>query len=993
MKETFLSRFTPSLLTQQSLEAMFVQREPLARSIVEGIVESANTGNKHYYLVVGPRGIGKTHLVSLIYHRIATNEQLADKLLIAWLREEEWGVASYLDFLLVILRAMANETNDKQLQEQLANIIATGDAKLAKDQCEELLLKTIGKKTLLILTENLDQIFEGLGSDGQEQLRAFIQNNPIFTILATSQSLFADVTERNNTFYGFFDTQHLPALSLDEATSLVTNIAKQEGDEELFNALQTTKGRARMRVVHHLAGGSPRIYVVFSQFLTCKKLDELVEPLLKSLDELTPYYQSRMNELSPQQRKIVEYLCDQGGAIAVKQIASANFITHQTTSSQLGKLAELGFTRSIQRGRESLHELREPWLRLTLEVKKQRGGPISLIIEFLRLWYSIDELKQKLSNLPKDAETDRFYINHAINNIDLTDKFSIEKICETDIKTYLNENKKSEAIKAYQDLIVTRNNLGDKVNLAYLLGDTERFTEARDVLTDIIENNRLSEQQKTHYLYARGYAKGKTGDTKGEISDYSDAISNCKSPSKIISSVLYHRAIARTNEGAIESAIEDYTRIINMQNIDNNQIAQALVNRGYLLEEEGRTNDATNDFTTAINNKEISQEVRARAYIARGQSYLESNKPECSIDDFSQVIESDCINSTDKATAHYNRAIALWDLGNIQGAIEDFTQANNISDSLPDIKALSIYNRAVLKGHLDNYQDAENDYSYVINLSGVSNKYIADALINRSFCRLLLGHPEGSLDDYKTVIKMTAVSLIQKAQAWNGMCAIYLETGYMDKALDAVNQSIACDPNAALAHANKGELHYCMRQYSQALASLQHAQKISKRPKFGIESHIAATYIASGKKKLGAQQLNKSIHLLATKDDDEYSSNIAIIRTLLLRTRDQAEWKTMIKIFIDAFEVNLQIAQLGQGLVQSIRTMKIDSLTNADRKAWVDVWKELAGSYDSMKIPLQILEAAMIYLNDNDDRALLRLPIEQRRIAEPLVGADTGSLD
>ena len=108
MDSAFLSRFTPSTMSQDALEAIFVKREPLVQRIIDLIRDSALTPSKHHTLLIGPRGIGKTHLVSLIYYRLRDIDDLQDRLLIAWLREEEWGVASFLDLLLAILHALSN---------------------------------------------------------------------------------------------------------------------------------------------------------------------------------------------------------------------------------------------------------------------------------------------------------------------------------------------------------------------------------------------------------------------------------------------------------------------------------------------------------------------------------------------------------------------------------------------------------------------------------------------------------------------------------------------------------------------------------------------------------------------------------------------------------------------------------------------------------------------------------------------------------------------
>ena len=169
MKNTFISRFTPSLMSPETLEAILVQRHALAERLVELIRESALTDNKHFQLLIGPRGIGKTHLVSLIYHRVFKMEDLRDKLLIAWLQEEEWGIASFLDLLRGIFRALAKEYPAEYKAELHDDVEKLYD--LSPEQAEfkaaELLRDFVGKRVLLLIVENLEDVFGGLGDFGQ----------------------------------------------------------------------------------------------------------------------------------------------------------------------------------------------------------------------------------------------------------------------------------------------------------------------------------------------------------------------------------------------------------------------------------------------------------------------------------------------------------------------------------------------------------------------------------------------------------------------------------------------------------------------------------------------------------------------------------------------------------------------------------------------------------------------------------------------------------
>jgi Cdc6-like AAA superfamily ATPase len=70
--------FTPSLMNAIELETILVQREALVTDLVERIRESVLTSSKHHALVIGTRGMGKTHLVSPVYHRIQAMADLQD---------------------------------------------------------------------------------------------------------------------------------------------------------------------------------------------------------------------------------------------------------------------------------------------------------------------------------------------------------------------------------------------------------------------------------------------------------------------------------------------------------------------------------------------------------------------------------------------------------------------------------------------------------------------------------------------------------------------------------------------------------------------------------------------------------------------------------------------------------------------------------------------------------------------------------------------------
>ena len=488
---SLLSIFTPSMMAPKALEDLFVQRHALAAKLLELIRESSGTKSKHYTLIVGPRGIGKTHLVSLIYHRVRADEEIRDRIRIAWLKEEEWGVASFRDLLLRILSTLATEYQDASLAQETEALFGRPSEEV-ESVAAGLLKKYIGDKTLLLIVENLDQLFRGLGDLGQKRLRSFVQETGFFTILATSTGLFFAVARRTSPFYGFFRIEHLQELDFHEAINLLRNIARFKENIDLANILLTPLGRARIRAVHHLAGGNHRVYVIFSQFLTAQSLDELVDPLMKTIDDLTPYYQSRMNDISQQQRGIVELLSHRGGALTVRDISQRLFITQQTTSRQLKTLLELGYMRVTPIGRESYYELREPLMRLCLEVKKNRAEPVRLLVDFLRLWYSPGELQERLALLPPDASWERRCLSDALEEMRTRTTDPRVAACLTDLRECIDKDDWVNALSIGEELTTLRGSSADWETYGHCLGHLLRWDEALTAIDRAIELDALN---------------------------------------------------------------------------------------------------------------------------------------------------------------------------------------------------------------------------------------------------------------------------------------------------------------------------------------------------------------------------------------------------------------------------------------------------------------------------------------------------------------------
>lgn len=373
-----LTSFTPNLMSIETLEAIFVQRHKLITHLIEATRDNAETASKHFNLLVGKEGLGKTHIITLIYHRLKNTEELSDKLLIAWLNEEEWGVNSWLSLLLRIFRALEVEypkVYKEELEKEVESLynFSLDDATY---YAERLLKEFIGDNTLLLLAENLDKILKGLKDIGQKQFRAYLQNNNFITVVGSSRTLPEEVSNHNFAFYGFFSVYHLEPLNFQEVTELLVKIALLKQDKDVVTFIQSCQGEELLKLIYNLVGGNHRFYLIFSQFLTNESLKDLNKPLTQALDQLIPFYKFNLQLLSPQQKQIIGQLVQINEKLSVTDIAQRCFITHQTASSQLKTLRNLGYVKSTSVGRKSFYELEDPLMKSCL---KLMNGDITLL--------------------------------------------------------------------------------------------------------------------------------------------------------------------------------------------------------------------------------------------------------------------------------------------------------------------------------------------------------------------------------------------------------------------------------------------------------------------------------------------------------------------------------------------------------------------------------------------------------------------------------------
>jgi tetratricopeptide (TPR) repeat protein len=786
--------------------------------------------------------------------RVSEASPQENRILIAWLSEEEWSVTSFLDLLLCIFQALQEEFNNSKgaqpcapkdrvesLYEMPVDAAESEGAALLKEfidnspnTCGDVPPERLyDSRTLLLLVENLDDLFAGLGKDGQKQLRTFLEENSCI-VLATAQSYFKDVKQKNSPFYGFFCHEELKELKADDATQLLANIAKHNKNDELASFIQTQTGRDRIKAVHFLAGGNHRLYVIFSEFLTDQKsLDQLVDAFMRTLDDLTPYYQERMRFLSPQQRKIIDFLCDRRHPVPVKEIAQRCFMTHQTASSQLKKLLEMGYVRSEPIGRESFYELREPLMRFCLEVKKQRGQPIRLFVDFLRLWYTRTELQQRLQL--RVAEIRKAWLSDGSAK-----ELSVALIDE--LPQEQNHSKHQQPLELLPpDAVLEREYLlyalqaieeddEDPRVVAYWQ-EYEDFCQKKDYVS--------AWQQAKKLVTLRGHAQDwlAQGSCLASLKRYEEALASFKEaialdPNSVNAWLSQGAALYYLQR--YDEALVSFDRVVKL----NPNYANAWFGRWELLKHLKRYEEALVSFDKGL---ELGSINNAWVWDQQGNVLSKLQRYEEALVSFDKAIKLDpnyvwawgCrghvldnLKRNEEALVSFDKAIELdpnyvWAWGQrglVLGKLQRYEEALASFDKAIELDPNYVWawaNRGLVLGKLQRYKEALASYDKAIKLDpNYTGAWGCRGLVLDNLQRY-----EEALASYNKAIELDP----NYAGAWGCRGLVLDNLQRYKEALASYNKAIELDPNYPWDWGQRGDMLNNLKRYEEALASFDKA--------------------------------------------------------------------------------------------------------------------------------------------------------------------------
>lgn len=924
-RHSSLSIFNPQRDNPEDLEKILVKRNDLLAIAVEKVRDSVLSGSKHHQLFVGPRGMGKSYLVTLIHHRLSLQEDLAGKMRFAWLNEDQTST-TFLHLISRIYRKLAEQYPDEFPESDLDEIRGEGQAD-AREIIGKALLKRLGDRTTVMMIENIDAHFRNMNAVEQRTWRAFIQNHPVFTTVATAQGLTKDVAKQDKPFYGFFDLRHLEALTVDDAKELLEKIAILNGDERLAGFLRIPRGKARLQAIYHLSGGNPRLYLILSDFLTKEGLDELVKVFENTVDrQLTPYFQERMRWLSAQQQEIVQFLCQRMHPTPVTEIAEAIFAKPGTASSQLKQLRENGYVISRQRGRESLYELAEPLMRLSYQVKEANNRqPLALIVDFLRVWYDREDLEEKLAGiLPGTHGRDYF-------------EFALRK---TEAEGY--ELRHSLMRMGLEDVDWTNCSAGQ---IELLKGIAEESKEAKD-----------------------WFRYGETCFLQENLNEAVGALTRAIGLPETDKSIAYRaklcRGIAYRCLLQYTEAIADFKALIEDPEVPDRAKAWCYCYFGSINIQTKEFDQAIAHLTTAIEMSNPTAAIVAFALNYRAESWLEIGQEEKAMADFTCVVDVSTGPPGQLQRALLGQGELNLKAGRHLEAIDNYSRAVTMKGGYVDQVASALLERGAIyadDGPLTNEKEALADFTSVIQLDGASNFRKSIGLLRRGATLASISRFDQAIADFLEVTASSSDSPEAMSGALLGLGACYMASGQFNLGIEALTKIIASK-----------ELHEWV--IPEAAGLMVTILSLSGRHE-DVFDYLDDFFASDGLRDDIAEAVGRMV--------------VKTVVEAAVGLRDKPDiWMNKMSSLLPILKKLAVLTDLGRALVKYLGNLRSKDLNTVVLDRWTTSWERLCSEIPEMQIPLRMLRAGIEFIKTQEEGALLELVKEERIVVRQALGMD-----
>ena len=364
-----LFKFNPGLTDKYDLEEASVGRNNLVRDRIGRIKNALRNKSTFQMLFLGPRGIGKSHMLQQVFHSLSDSNKSTP----IWLGEE-YSISNMDGFCQQILKLLNVPCHEKNTtlycRSMLSELMADG-------------------KPVVLFVENLQVLFEQMRQD-LGKLRSIIQSDQSLCIVGSNPTYFDAVTAPDEPFYRFFDTTYLQGLTEEQTLELIKKRLALSEKKSLVKPLEANA--KSISGLYLLTKGNPRlVHILADAIIQKNSADDLEENIPVLLDQLTPFYLSRMNAMSFEQRRIFDAIALAEGPLSPTEVARRLGISKPAiVVAQLRRLEKDGLVENVKFSNKkgTKYQITERLYRIWRELRSAHGlDNVMLLIHLIKSWY------------------------------------------------------------------------------------------------------------------------------------------------------------------------------------------------------------------------------------------------------------------------------------------------------------------------------------------------------------------------------------------------------------------------------------------------------------------------------------------------------------------------------------------------------------------------------------------------------------------------------
>jgi tetratricopeptide (TPR) repeat protein len=400
----FHPHFSPWLADSERLSRTLVGHRDLISDFLQSLHRIEAGSPASHALLVGPRGIGKTHILALIGRYVtgrlpplqgwgtpSKNWQCA-----LFTEEEYAGQNSLANFLLALFDKL-REALPADPSWLLPPGLPQGPDQTVIDCCFERLqaFHRDGDRYVLVLIDNLQKVLQEWSPADHLKLRSFLSHNRLLVILGSAPSVFREIQGQNAAFHDFFEIRILPELTHAQMLDLVGRYFDEDGRRAEFESRRQELSR-KLPAIELLTGGNPRLVLFLYEIAARSAFLDIEAALRNLLEELREYFVRRYDELPSQARKVLDTIAQMDGPATPTEIAQAARLKPTLVNAQLKRLKSGQYVRPIKlkRQKATRYDISERLFRIWRQTATVAGRQrFRFLADFLKLYFTPDEIR------------------------------------------------------------------------------------------------------------------------------------------------------------------------------------------------------------------------------------------------------------------------------------------------------------------------------------------------------------------------------------------------------------------------------------------------------------------------------------------------------------------------------------------------------------------------------------------------------------------------